>query len=181
MREIENLPVADNSVDVVISNCVINLSPEKADVFKEAFRVLKRGGRLAIADIVATAPLPDEVKQDLELYAGCVAGAALIDESGLILEDVGAASDRSDLKPPWLTASGQTAIFLHSWGGGNRSKPEEQPRAKQIAHAPEPARCGARTRSGMPCRSRSTGGHTNGSRSFMPVASRPRTAAPGAR
>ena len=89
LGEIENLPVADNSVDVVISNCVINLSPEKANVFNEAFRVLKRGGRLAIADIVATAPLPDEVKQDLELYAGCVAGAALIDELGPILEDVG--------------------------------------------------------------------------------------------
>ena len=89
LGEIENLPVADNSVDIVISNCVINLSPEKADVFKEAFRVLKSGGRLAIADIVATAPLPDKVKQDLELYAGCMAGAALIDELGPILEDVG--------------------------------------------------------------------------------------------
>src|ERR1700752_5194890 len=74
LGEIEHLPVADASVDVVISNCVINLSPEKAQVFREALRVLKRGGRLAVSDVVATAPFPDEVQHDLALRAGCVAG-----------------------------------------------------------------------------------------------------------
>src|SRR5206468_10699787 len=80
LGEIEHLPVADASVDVVISNCVLNLSPEKAQVFREAFRVLKPGGRLAVSDVVATAPFPAEVQHDLALRAGCVAGASLLDD-----------------------------------------------------------------------------------------------------
>ncbi len=78
LGEIENLPVADNIVDVIISNCVINLSPEKEKVFKEAFRVLKSGGRLAISDIVATADLPDKIKQDMAMFTGCMSGASSI-------------------------------------------------------------------------------------------------------
>jgi arsenite methyltransferase len=78
LGEIEALPVADNSVDVIISNCVINLSPEKARVFAESFRVLKPGGRLAVADVVATAPLPKEVAEDWSAYTGCMAGASQI-------------------------------------------------------------------------------------------------------
>jgi arsenite methyltransferase len=78
LGEIEDLPVADDSVDAIISNCVINLSPEKPSVFTEAFRVLRPGGRLAITDIVAVQPLPQKIKKDMELYAGCVAGAATI-------------------------------------------------------------------------------------------------------
>jgi len=89
LGEIENLPVADNVADVIISNCVINLSPEKERVFRETFRVLKPGGRLAISDVVATAELPDRIKQDLALYAGCVAGASLIAELEAILKTVG--------------------------------------------------------------------------------------------
>ncbi len=89
LGEIENLPVADNSVDVIISNCVINLSPDKAKVFREAFRVLKSGGRLAISDVVATAPIPDDAREDLELHAGCVAGAAMIEEMNLLLRGAG--------------------------------------------------------------------------------------------
>jgi len=89
LGEIEHLPVADEAVDVVISNCVINLSPEKTKVFEDVFRILKKGGRLAVTDVVATAPLPDTVKEDLALYAGCMAGAAQIDELESMLEEAG--------------------------------------------------------------------------------------------
>ncbi len=75
--EIEALPLNDSSVDVVISNCVINLSPDKARVFKEAFRVLKPGGRIMVSDIVLIKELPDEVKNSPEAYAACVSGAVL--------------------------------------------------------------------------------------------------------
>lgn len=89
LGEIENLPVADNSVDVILSNCVINLSPDKSRVFVEAFRVLKPGGRLAISDIVATAELPDQIKRDMALHAGCVAGASLVSELEIMLRAAG--------------------------------------------------------------------------------------------
>lgn len=77
---IEALPLDDESVDVVISNCVINLSPDKPAVFREAFRVLRPGGRLAVSDIVLTAPLPAAVQDNLAAYVGCLAGASLIDD-----------------------------------------------------------------------------------------------------
>lgn len=80
LGEIESLPVADVSVDVIISNCVINLSPDKPRVFREAFRVLKPGGRLAISDIVACIPLPKEIRDDTALISGCIGGAAPIEE-----------------------------------------------------------------------------------------------------
>lgn len=76
LGEIENLPVADKAADVIISNCVINLSPEKQRVLNEAYRVLKKGGRLAISDVVAVNPLPDRLKKDMDAYGGCIAGAA---------------------------------------------------------------------------------------------------------
>lgn len=86
---IEQLPVADSCVDVIISNCVINLSPEKPRVFAEALRVLKPGGRIAISDVVATAELPPEARADLALYTGCMAGASTIDELEQMLRAAG--------------------------------------------------------------------------------------------
>jgi ubiquinone/menaquinone biosynthesis C-methylase UbiE len=75
LSEIEKLPVKDNFVDVIISNCVINLSPDKRSVFKEAFRVLKPGGRIMISDLVLVKELPDVIKESVEAYVGCLAGA----------------------------------------------------------------------------------------------------------
>jgi len=80
LGEIEHLPVADASADAIISNCVINLSPDKAQVFSEALRVLKPGGRLMVSDLVLDAPLPEAVRNSVEAYVGCVAGALLRDE-----------------------------------------------------------------------------------------------------
>jgi len=98
LGEIEHLPVADNSVDVIISNCVINLSPDKKMVYQDAYRVLKNGGRLAISDIVATNELPDHIRNDLEKYSGCVAGAALVSEIEADLADAGFSHVRIDIK-----------------------------------------------------------------------------------
>jgi len=89
LGEIENLPVANNTVDVIISNCVVNLSPEKERVFNDSFRILKSGGRLAISDVVATAKLPDELQNDVKLRCKCVSGAAQIDTLESILEKAG--------------------------------------------------------------------------------------------
>lgn len=77
LGEIEQLPIEGESIDVIISNCVINLSPDKDRVFREAFRVLKPGGRLQVSDIVWTKPVPDTIKNDMEAWAGCIAGALL--------------------------------------------------------------------------------------------------------
>jgi arsenite methyltransferase len=77
--EIENLPVKANTVDVIISNCVVNLSPDKEAVFKEAYRVLKKGGRIAISDVVAVRPLPESIQEDKQLYCACIAGAVTVE------------------------------------------------------------------------------------------------------
>ena len=89
LGEIENLPVADNSIDIVISNCVINLSTEKHKVFGEIYRVLKKGGRIAVSDIVSLKPLSEDIKSDPDLYKGCMAGASSVSEVETMLKDAG--------------------------------------------------------------------------------------------
>ncbi|MDH5388416.1 MAG: arsenite methyltransferase [Gammaproteobacteria bacterium] len=111
LGEIENLPVADNTVDVIISNCVINLSPNKARVFEETFRVLKVGGRLAISDVVASTELPGEIRKDLMLYSGCMAGASLISDLETILADCGF----TDIK---ITPKDESKEFIKDWAPG---------------------------------------------------------------
>jgi SAM-dependent methyltransferase len=115
LGEIEHLPVADRSVDAILSNCVINLSPDKASVFREAFRVLKPGGRLAIADIVATAALPEEARQDLALISGCVGGAAPIDEIETYLREAGFRQIR-------ILPKDSSREFIREWAPGRRAE-----------------------------------------------------------
>lgn len=89
LGEIERLPVADASVDLIISNCVINLSPDKPSVFREALRVLRPGGRIVVSDIVLSRELPDNVRTSVEAYAGCVAGASLKDDYLRLIREAG--------------------------------------------------------------------------------------------
>ncbi|MGE5209077.1 MAG: arsenite methyltransferase [Alphaproteobacteria bacterium] len=113
MGEIEALPVADNSIDVIISNCVINLSPEKPRVFREAYRVLRSGGRLAVADVVATATLPDEVRGDWTAYTGCVAGASHINELEEMLRQAGFVDIR-------IAPKDASRSFIREWLPGKK-------------------------------------------------------------
>jgi len=89
LGEIEHLPVADETADIVISNCVINLSPDKEAVYREAFRVLKPGGRLSVSDILAKGPLPEEIRENLALVSACIGGAATVDETEQLLHETG--------------------------------------------------------------------------------------------
>jgi ubiquinone/menaquinone biosynthesis C-methylase UbiE len=100
LGEIENLPVTDNSVDVVISNCVINLSADKGRVFKEIHRVLKPGGRVAISDIALVAELPSKLKESVDAYVGCVAGAVMIEDYKRLVEESGLGDISVTIKGP---------------------------------------------------------------------------------
>ena len=111
LGEIEYLPIANDSVDVIISNCVINLSPDKNRVFGEAYRVLKNGGRLAISDVVASTELPQEVRDDLQLYSGCMAGASQIDELERMLADNGFTDIR-------IAPKDESKDFIKDWAPG---------------------------------------------------------------
>ncbi len=111
LGEIEHLPIADETADVIISNCVINLSPDKAQVFRDAFRVLKQGGRLAISDVVATVELPEEMRNDQQLIAGCMGNASLIEELETIMADAGFTDIRIQPKD-------ESRDFIRDWAPG---------------------------------------------------------------
>ncbi len=111
LGEIEHLPVADATVDVIISNCVINLSPDKAQVFRDAMRVLKPGGRLAISDIVLSTELPADMQAEIALYTGCVAGAADVPALTAMLKAAGFADIR-------IAPKDTSREYLAQWAPG---------------------------------------------------------------
>ncbi|MGM0433008.1 MAG: arsenite methyltransferase, partial [Spirochaetota bacterium] len=111
LGEIEHLPVRDASVDAIISNCVINLSPDKQQVFHEAYRVLKPGGRISISDILATAELPETLRQDVAMLVGCVAGAQRVETTQKMLQQAGFVSVS-------MTKKDGSDELLESWAPG---------------------------------------------------------------
>jgi arsenite methyltransferase len=112
LGELEHLPVADGIVDVIISNCVINLSPDKERVFEEAFRVLKPGGRLAISDVVAIAEMDDEMRENMAFYAGCIGGASSIHSLESMLQQAGFTAIR-------ITIREESSSFIREWIPGS--------------------------------------------------------------
>ena len=108
LGEIEHLPIENEVADVIISNCVINLSPNKPQVFKDAFRVLKWGGRLAISDVVATVELPPEMRNDPALIAGCMGNASLIEELEAMIKEAGFVDVRIESKD-------ESKAFIRDW------------------------------------------------------------------
>jgi SAM-dependent methyltransferase len=115
LGEIEHIPAADGSVDVIISNCVINLSPDKPAVYRDAFRVLKPGGRLAIADMVARKPMPREILEDPDLMCKCVAGAVLKGDLEDILNEAGFSDIRIESKE-------ESREFVKDWSPGSEAE-----------------------------------------------------------
>jgi len=111
LGEIEYLPIADATADVIISNCVINLSPDKPQVFREAFRVLKPGGRLAISDVVATMELPAEMRSDEQLIAGCMGNASLIEDLAAMISEAGFEQVR-------IAPKDESREFIRDWAPG---------------------------------------------------------------
>jgi AhpD family alkylhydroperoxidase len=119
LGEIEHLPVADGAVDVILSNCVVNLSPDKPQVYREAFRVLRPGGRLAISDVVALQPLPATVTSNLDAHCGCVAGAALLSDlqqmlgaAGFVDIDIRLKEESREFIKTWFPGSGVEDFVL---------------------------------------------------------------------
>ena len=117
LGEIEHLPVADNCADIVMSNCVINLSPDKQGVYRDTFRVLRPGGRLSVSDVLATAPIPEKIRNDLSLLGACIGGAATIGDTEKMLEQVGFTDIKirpkdysRDLIRQWNPAKNQQAL-----------------------------------------------------------------------
>ncbi len=111
LGEIEHIPAADGSVDVIISNCVINLSLDKQQVFNEAYRILKPGGRISLADVVATAELPENIKNDPASIAGCIAGAEYVENIRAMLQKAGFVNIR-------LYPKDNSKEIVRSWAPG---------------------------------------------------------------
>jgi SAM-dependent methyltransferase len=112
LGEIEHLPIADASVDAIISNCVINLSPDKEQVFRDAFRVLKQGGRMCISDVVATRPVPQIFRDDEAMVCGCMGGAATVEQLRAWLDGIGFVDTRIDLNE-------KSRGFIKDWAPGS--------------------------------------------------------------
>jgi len=133
LGEIEHLPVADGTVDAILSNCVINLSPEKSAVFREAFRVLRTGGRLAISDVVAIAPIPLELQTQAAALAGCISGAAHVDDVKRMLTEAGFTAIEVTIAP-------RSAEIVNSWlDGADRFIASATIEARRGAHETEQA------------------------------------------
>jgi len=111
LGEIEHLPVADGTVDAILSNCVINLSPDKPSVYRDAFRVLKPGGRLAISDVVRLQPFPESIRHSPDALCGCVSGAASVEELKAILAETGFREIR-------VTVNAASREFIRDWAPG---------------------------------------------------------------
>jgi arsenite methyltransferase len=112
--EIESIPLPDNSIDVIISNCVINLSADKSKVLREAYRVLKPGGRFAVSDIVVRGDVPAELRRNMELWVGCVAGALEEQQYKSLLDEAGYES--IDIEPTRIYSASDAAAFLDGTG-----------------------------------------------------------------
>jgi len=113
LGEIEHLPVADNSVNAIMSNCVINLSPNKQQVFNDAYRILKTGGRLAISDVVSSTELPEEIINNSQLYSACVSGASSIEALQLMMQQAG-------FKEIKIEPRDESREFIKDWAPGSK-------------------------------------------------------------
>ena len=127
LGEIEHLPVADNCIDVVLSNCVINLSPDKPQVWREVFRVLKPGGKVSVSDLALLQPLPENIREMAAALVGCVAGAALVEDTRAMLEAAGFAAIVLTPKPDYVRS-------MQNWNDPlYRQIAEALPKSEQLA------------------------------------------------